>query len=89
MDTAATVAATVRSRHLMSESQTETREPLFLEREVVEGSCPRCGSSELRRYPVNSEGGWFDVVKCQDCLLSVERERGPRLGPIKLLSDTL
>ncbi len=59
-----------------------------LERELVEGACPRCGG-ELRRYPVNSEGGWFDVVKCQNCLHSVSRVRGPRLGPIQLLSDQL
>ena len=38
-------------------------------REPVEGSCPECGSSELRRYPVLSEGGWWDVVKCQDLSL--------------------
>jgi hypothetical protein len=66
-----------------------TREPLFVEREPVEGCCPRCGEAELRRYPVNSEGGWFDVVKCQHCLLSVQRDPGSRLGPIQPLSDSL
>lgn len=66
-----------------------TNQPLFLERTPVEGSCPRCGHDELRSYPVNSEGGWFDVVKCQNCLHSVSRERGARLGPIQLLSDLL
>ncbi|AHH17608.1 MULTISPECIES: hypothetical protein [Nocardia] len=59
-----------------------------LERELVDGACAHCGG-ELRRYPVNSEGGWFDVVKCQNCLRSVSRVRGPRLGPIQLLSDQL
>lgn len=59
------------------------------EREPVDGTCPRCGAAELRRYPVNCEGGWFDVVKCQRCLCSVSREHGPRLGPIQLLSDLL
>ncbi|MGC4253091.1 MAG: hypothetical protein QM605_16905 [Sphingobium sp.] len=41
------------------------------------------------RYPVHSEGGWFDVVKCQACLHSLSRDPGPRLGPVRLLSDTL
>ncbi|MEJ2870458.1 hypothetical protein WCD74_22000 [Actinomycetospora sp. OC33-EN08] len=59
------------------------------EREAVDGTCPRCGAAELRRYPVNSEGGWFDVVKCQVCLNSCSRERGPRLGAIQLLSDRI
>jgi transposase-like protein len=66
-----------------------THQPLHLEREPVDGTCPRCGADDLRRYPVNSEGGWFDVVKCQSCLHSVSREPGPRLGPIQLLSDQL
>ena len=44
-------------------------------KEPVDGTCPQCSAAELRRYPVNSEGGWFQVVKCQDCLHSVSRER--------------
>lgn len=68
---------------------TQASEAPTQERTPVEGRCPRCGAEELRRYPVNSEGGWFDVVKCQRCLCSVSRERGPRLGPIQLLSDLL
>lgn len=68
---------------------TQASEAPAQERTPVEGGCPRCGAEELRRYPVNSEGGWFDVVKCQRCLCSVSRERGPRLGPIQLLSDLL
>jgi hypothetical protein len=67
----------------------EHAQPLYLERQPVDGACPRCGTAELRSYPVNSEGGWFDVVKCQACLFSVSREPGPRLGPIQLLSDLL
>ena len=73
----------------MSEHTIVTSEPLYLERKPVEGTCPRCGAEDLRAYPVNSEGGWFDVVKCQGCLFSVSREKGPRLGPIQLLSDLL
>lgn len=74
---------------IMSQDQKTTRQPLFLDREPVEGACPRCGAADLRRYPVNSEGGWFQVVKCQSCLFSVSRERWSRLGPIQLLSDLL
>ncbi|SAK87553.1 hypothetical protein AWB80_06062 [Caballeronia pedi] len=69
---------------------TKTSAALHLEREAVNGACPECGALALRRYPVHSEGGWFDVVKCQACLHSVRRERGARLGPaLRLLSDTL
>lgn len=71
-------------------SSTVTSKALHLEREAVDGTCPECGSAGLQRYPVHSEGGWFDVVKCQQCLHSVKRERGSRLGPaLRLLSDTL
>lgn len=73
----------------MSETSRTTNRPLFLERTPTAGTCPRCDAEALSRYPVNSEGGWFDVVKCQNCLLSVSRERGRRLGPIQLLSDLL
>jgi transposase-like protein len=58
-------------------------------KEPVEGSCPQCGAEALRRYPVNSEGGWFQVVKCQSCLHSVSRERWHLLGPLRLLSDSI
>jgi transposase-like protein len=62
---------------------------LYVEKEDVEGSCPECGSENLKRYPVLSEGGWWLVVKCQDCLYSLERERAGRMGSITLLSDSL
>ncbi len=73
----------------MSQDQKTTSQPLELGRQPVAGACPRCGAEDLRTYPVNSEGGWFQVVKCQNCLLSVSRERWNRLGPIQLLSDSL
>lgn len=59
------------------------------EKEPVEGACPECGAEVLRRYPVNSEGGWFEVVKCQNCLHSVSREHWRLLGPIQMLSDSI
>lgn len=63
--------------------------PVVLEREPVQGDCPRCGAAALASYPVFSEGGWYDVVKCQECLHSLSRERGPLLGPLQLLVDQM
>lgn len=60
---------------------------LSVEREDVEGDCPACGASELKAYPVLSEGGWWKAVKCQACLHSTSREPWNLLGPITLLSD--
>jgi vanillate/4-hydroxybenzoate decarboxylase subunit D len=51
-----------------------------LERREVDGVCPECGGESLAAYPVLSDGGWWDVVKCQTCLASVSRDRGPRFG---------
>ncbi len=66
---------------------TESR--VHVEREKVEGTCPECGESALEAYPVLSEGGWWNVTKCQSCLCSVSRERGPLLGGIQLLIDAV
>ncbi len=62
---------------------------LSVERRPVEGGCAACGAEQLQAYPVLSEGGWFDVIKCANCLVSRERAPGPKLGPIELLSDRL
>ncbi|ALJ19281.1 hypothetical protein [Microbacterium sp. No. 7] len=67
----------------------EVATPQQVERRAVEGTCPACGAEALAAYPVCTEGGWFDVVKCQECLHSVSRERGPLLGPIVLLIDVM
>ena len=72
----------------MSKQHT-TSPPVTQEREHVEGNCDSCGATELLRYPVNSEGGWHEVVKCQACLYSISREKIGRLGPIVLLSDSI
>jgi vanillate/4-hydroxybenzoate decarboxylase subunit D len=66
-----------------------TTKTVSVEREPVDGACPRCGAAELQRYPVLAETGWFDVVKCQACLHSVSRERGPLLGPVQVYSSLL
>ena len=53
---------------------------LSVTREPVAGACPECGADDLATYPVMSEGGWWNVTKCQQCLASVDRQKGPRLG---------
>jgi len=62
---------------------------LSVERTDADGECPECGQGPLQSYPVLSEGGWWDVVKCQNCLHSVSREPGPRLGSIEMLADSI
>ncbi|MCG3754028.1 hypothetical protein [Amycolatopsis sp. Poz14] len=62
---------------------------LSVARTPVPGTCEDCGSAALRGYPVLTEDGWFDVVKCQDCLHTVSREPGPPLGGVELLVDSL
>lgn len=61
---------------------------VVVERTPVEGSCSACGAAALMRYPVLSEGGWFDVVKCQQCLHSESREPDP-VGPVAVPSAVL
>ena len=52
-----------------------TEAHVSVEREPVDGTCESCGANALQAYPVLSEGGWFKVVKCQECLSSKSRER--------------
>jgi hypothetical protein len=56
------------------------RQYLSVERAPAEGVCPECGGRSLADYRVLGEGGWWDVRKCQDCLASLRRERGPLFG---------
>lgn len=49
-------------------------------RTAVPGFCPECGAQALASYRVMSEGGWWNVTKCQACLASVKREPGPIFG---------
>ena len=57
-----------------------TQTHLSVERRSVEGACPECGAEALAEYRVLSEGGWWEVRKCQRCLASVTREPAPRYG---------
>lgn len=62
---------------------------VHVERQDVDGTCPECGSDDLKSYPVLSEGGWWNVVKCQACLHSVSREPGALLGGMTMLVDAI
>jgi vanillate/4-hydroxybenzoate decarboxylase subunit D len=53
---------------------------MYVERAAVDGACPACGAEALASYPVLTEGGWWTVVKCQQCLTSLSREPGPLFG---------
>jgi vanillate/4-hydroxybenzoate decarboxylase subunit D len=64
------------------------QQELVVERSDADGVCPQCGGP-LQGYRVLSEGGWFQVVKCQVCLHSVSREPWLRLGYVTRLVDTL
>ena len=57
-----------------------TERHLHAGRRPVEGTCPECGAQDLADYRVLSEGGWWDVRKCQRCLCSISRARGPLFG---------
>ena len=48
-----------------------------------------CGGANLARYPVLTEGGWWDATKCQDCLARIDIRRAGRMGSLSLLSDDL
>ncbi|MEM7543105.1 MAG: hypothetical protein AAF384_16195 [Pseudomonadota bacterium] len=59
------------------------------EREPVDGRCIECNAEALMRYPALSEGGWYVVVKCQECLYSQSREKWTRLGHVSLTTDSI
>ena len=62
---------------------------VYVDKADADGTCPECGADELKSYPVLSEGGWWDVTKCQQCLHSVSREPGPLLGGMTMLVDAI
>ncbi|WP_131766088.1 hypothetical protein [Candidatus Protofrankia californiensis] len=49
-------------------------ERIFVSRTPVEATCPKCGSTNVARYPVANFIGPRMVTKCQDCFhhLAVE-----------------
>jgi len=64
-------------------------ERLYVERQPVAATCPECGGSDVRAYRVLSEGGWWQVEKCQDCLASLRRTPAPALGSYVPLGTTV
>lgn len=65
-------------------------EALFEERRRVDGLCPECGGETIAAYRVLTDGGWHDVVKCQDCLYSLSRTRSKnQYAPCTLLWDLM
>ena len=63
-----------------------TEERLYEKKEKIDATCPECGKRDIAAYKVLTDGGWFDVVKCQDCLYSLKRERCEnQYAPCKLL----
>lgn len=73
----------------MTGGQGDAPEGIGVVREEVQGGCPRCDAADLRAYPVLTDGGWFQAVKCQRCLFSVSREPWRLLGPVQLTSTGL
>ncbi|HVX21918.1 MAG TPA: hypothetical protein VHB02_11260 [Acidimicrobiales bacterium] len=63
--------------------------PVEMTRETVEGTCPACGAEALQRYPVLAENGWYTAVKCQECLVSVSRDRLDHIGELPPLVGSL
>ncbi|GLI26520.1 hypothetical protein ARHIZOSPH14_07620 [Agromyces rhizosphaerae] len=64
-------------------------ERLHVDRVPLGRTCPECGGADVRTYRVLSEGGWWQAVKCQDCLASLEREPSPALGSFVPLGTTV
>jgi hypothetical protein len=65
-------------------------ERLFEKKEKVDRACPECGSTDINAYRVLTDGGWWDVIKCQDCLHSLERKRSQnQYAPCRLLWDLM
>lgn len=52
----------------------------------LERDFPGASAAEFKRYPVLSEGGWFEVVKHQPTLQCVSRKPWHLLGPVTLTS---
>jgi hypothetical protein len=50
-------------------------EQLFLERELIPGSCPACGEETVARYPVATHQGARILTRCQRCFHTLSLER--------------
>jgi hypothetical protein len=50
---------------------------------------PGSTAADFKRYPVLTEGGWYQVVKHQPSLTTVSKQKWTLLGPVKLASEGL
>ena len=67
-----------------------SEERLFESKERVNQACSECGGHNVAAYRVLTDGGWWDVVKCQECLYSLERKRCKnQYAPCTLLWDLM
>jgi uncharacterized Zn finger protein len=65
-------------------------ESIFEKKEKVPGTCPECGGSDIKAYRVLTDGGWWNVVKCQECLYSLDRQLDKnQYAPCKRLWDLM
>lgn len=56
--------------------QPPAEERIYVERVPVDvGSCPRCGGSDIRKYPIANHFGPRIATKCQDCLYALAVDR--------------
>jgi ribosomal protein L44E len=65
------------------------QERVFVDRERLDATCDECGGDDVRGYRVLSEGGWWQVAKCQRCLHSLERVPASPLGSYVPLGTTV
>lgn len=66
-----------------------TEDRLFVDRERMSARCDACSGDDVRAYRVLSEGGWWQVVKCQTCLHSLDRTPASPLGSYVPLGTTV
>ncbi len=50
-------------------------EQLDVRRVTVEGTCPQCGKTDIKRYPSATHVGPRMITRCQDCFHVLVRER--------------
>jgi hypothetical protein len=50
-------------------------EQLDVRRVHVEGTCPECGGTDVRRYPSATHIGPRMITRCQECFYVVARDR--------------
>jgi hypothetical protein len=54
-----------------------TEEFISVNRNLVDGTCPKCGGKDIKRYPIASYLGPKMTTKCQNCFyhLSIDEPK--------------